>query len=148
MVRYMRTGDRQDFLAMAAEFYGTSAVPHPVPKKNFETTFDQILAGNPFVRGIMVTHEDRAAGYALLALTYSNEVGGLVVFLEEAYLRAECRGLGLGTAVFEFVEREFPEAKRFRLEVTQTNERAVALYKRLGYQPLDYLQMIKDKGEA
>ncbi len=26
MVRYMRTGDRQDFLAMAAEFYGTSAV--------------------------------------------------------------------------------------------------------------------------
>ena len=31
-----------------------------------------------------------------------------------------------------------------RLEVEEDNTRAVALYKKLGYNPLEYAQMIKD----
>ena len=35
-------------------------------------------------------------------------------------------------------------ARRLRLEVEPENERAVALYKKLGYRELEYRSMIKD----
>ena len=44
-----------------------------------------------------------------------------------------------------FAEKEFPDVRRFRLEVTRCNERAISLYRRLGYEELDYIQMIKDR---
>ena len=47
--------------------------------------------------------------------------------------------------VFAWVEKEYPQAKRFRLEATYTNKRAIALYERLGYEELHYYQMIKDR---
>ena len=34
---------------------------------------------------------------------------------------------------------------RFRLEVEEDNERAVAVYKKAGYQPLPYMQMTKEQ---
>jgi ribosomal protein S18 acetylase RimI-like enzyme len=44
----------------------------------------------------------------------------------------------------QFIEREYPSAKRFRLEVSKDNTRAVGLYRSLGYEVLEYVQMVKD----
>ena len=38
-----------------------------------------------------------------------------------------------------------PGVRRFRLEVTRSNEKAVRLYERLGFTFLDYDQMILDR---
>ena len=38
----------------------------------------------------------------------------------------------------------YPDAARFRLEVTPENSRAAALYKRMGFEPLTYCQMIRE----
>lgn len=32
------------------------------------------------------------------------------------------------------MEQEYPDAKRFRLEATYSNERAISLYRKLGYE--------------
>lgn len=145
MIRYMNESDRVLFLGLVDEFYHTTAVLHEVPKENFEHTFRQIVENNPFVRGIILEKDAKQAGYALLSLTYSNEVGGLVVLVEEIFVKPEFRSCGLGKELFEFIEQEFGStAKRYRLEVTRNNTRAVELYKRMGYEPLDYLQMIRD----
>ena len=145
MLRNMEKQDRETFLAMVREFYHTDAVLHEVDPENFERTFEAILEGNPFVRGYLFEYENEPAGYALLSLTYSNEVGSNVVLVEEAFILPQFQGKGLGTELFQFIEREFQGyAKRYRLEVTKTNRRAIALYKRMGYEELDYLQMVKD----
>ena len=89
--------------------------------------------------------DGQPAGYALLSLTYSNEAGGLCVLLEEIYVREDFRGCGLGKEFFSWTENRYPQARRFRLEVTASNARAAALYTRLGYKKLDYVQMIKDR---
>ena len=41
--------------------------------------------------------------------------------------------------------REYPDVVRFRLEVTAANEGAAALYKKLGFEYLDYRQMVLDR---
>ena len=57
----------------------------------------------------------------------------------------EFRGMGLGTEIMAWMEGEYPTARRFRLEVTQVNQRAVRLYEGSGYHYLRYDQMVLDK---
>ena len=66
-------------------------------------------------------------------------------FIEEIFLKPEFRGQGLGTEIMAWLEREYPAARRFRLEVTQVNQGAVRLYQRAGYEFLRYDQMVLDK---
>ena len=40
---------------------------------------------------------------------------------------------------------ENPQVKRFRLEVTRSNEGAVRLYEKLGFSFLEYDQMVLDR---
>ena len=50
--------------------------------------------------------EQRPSGYCSPASPYSNEVGGLVLWLEELYLRESARGLGLGSEAMEYVKKK------------------------------------------
>lgn len=146
MIRNFTASDHDAFLAMAREFYTSDAVMHSVPESCFEATFAHCLAGSSFVRGLILESEGQTAGYALLSFTYSNEVGGLVVLVEEVYVLPQFQGKGLGREFFAFVEAEYEgRAKRYRLEVTRCNQRAISLYRRLGFEELDYVQMIKDR---
>ena len=52
---------------------------------------------------------------------------------------------GIGREFFAYLDKVKGSAvTRMRLEVEEDNTRAVALYKKLGYKPLEYAQMIKD----
>ncbi len=145
MFRDFCAADRAAFLKMAASFYASGAAAGGADAGNFERTFDQALGGSPYVRGIMIERGGRAAGYALLALTWSNEAGGPVVWVEELYVARDFRGQGIAGAFFEYLEAEYPDAARFRLEVHEENRRAMALYGRLGYERLDYVQMVRNR---
>ena len=87
--------------------------------------------------------EGRPVGYALTNRTFSHETGGPVLWLEELYLLPEYRSRGLGRAMFAYLEQN-SGAARIRFEVEPKNHRALSLYRALGYQNLDYLQMYKD----
>jgi GNAT superfamily N-acetyltransferase len=147
MIRPFLPQDKETYLSMSVDFYNnTNACLHEADTSHFEATFDACVAGNPYAKGVMIFTEDgQAAGFGLISLTWSNEAGGLCVLLEELYFRPEHRGKGLGTQFFRWVEEAYPDAKRFRLEVTRVNEGAIRLYHALGYEDLDYLQMVKDK---
>lgn len=145
MIRDFTHGDREDFVRFCKIFYESDAVLHEVPEENFRHTFDRIMDNSPLARGFIFEHEGKKAGYALLGFTYSNEVGGLVVFLEEAYILPAFQGVGLGSAFLDAVEEEYRgRAKRLRLEITKSNDRARKLYERKGYKVLDYVSMSKE----
>ena len=85
------------------------------------------------------------SGYGLIAKTFSQEAGGMVYWLEELYILEEYRSKGLGSEYFRYMEEHKEEGvTRFRLEVEKENERAWKLYKRQGYDWLEYDQMIKE----
>lgn len=143
-MRDLLPDDRKVFLSMVKSFYLSTAVAHNVDSRNFEKTFEAALSQSPFIRAFMIEDKGVPAGYAILSFTHSNEAGGMVVLIEELYISETCRGKGLGRKFFEFLEQEYPLAKRFRLEVRKTNKKAMALYDGLGYNVLDYVQMVKD----
>lgn len=145
MVRRFEARDRQDFMKMAEDFYALPAVLHDVPKENFESTFRLLMEGSPFVDGYLAEYNGETAGYVLLSLTHSNEAGGLVVWIEEMYVKDAFRSCGIGKEFFAHIRSTYDSrAKRYRMEVTAENTRAIQLYKTLGYEPLEYMQMVKD----
>lgn len=142
-IRDITENDRQIFIEMGREFYGSPACNHGIPEEYFEATLQECLRSKTYARVLMLEDEGEIVGYFNMSVTWSNEAGGKVIWLEELFFKEASRGKGYGTQVFAWVEKEYPDAKRFRLEVTLENERAIALYKKLGYEELPYLQMIK-----
>ncbi len=143
MIRPLSSDDRQIYIEMAREFYSTDAVWHSVPVANFEKTFDEMMRSDVYAEGFIFELHGTVAGYALLAKTFSQEAGGLVVWVEEIYVKPQFRGKGLGGEFFEFLEKERPAA-RYRLEIEPENERAVALYRKNGFEMMPYGQMCKE----
>lgn len=144
MIRYFTQKDKEFYISMSQDFYNTDACAHAVEVENFEKTFEECMRSGDYIRGIIVECDDKRVGYGLFSLTFSAEAGGMVVLLDELYILEKYRSRGLGKEFFEFVYNEIPNVKRYRLEVTAVNRRAIALYQRLGYGPLEYLQMIKE----
>lgn len=144
-LRRMNAGDRELYLQMATAFYTSPAVLHAIPRAYIERTFDEMMRSDVYVDGFLLEDEGTAMGYALIAKTFSQEPGGLAIWVEELYVLPEYQGRGLGSQAFEQLERYYPDCRRFRLEIEPDNEGAERLYRRLGYDILGYKQMVKDK---
>ena len=144
--RDMTLQDRDIVLPMVDEFYHPDAVDHPASPEVKERSF--LAAADPeepLLRGVLIYDEGEVAGYLYVTQCYSAEVGGRCIFIEEIFVAQAFRGRGVGRAVLDWLEEQYPDARRFRLEVTQVNQGAVRLYQRMGYQYLRYDQMVLDK---
>ena len=115
--RDMTLDDRDTVLPMVDAFYRSNAVDHPVPREIVERSFLAAAGNEPLLRG----------------------------FIEEVYLLPEFRGRGLGRQVLEWIFTQYPDSRRFRLEVTQMNQGAAHLYEKCGFQYLRYDQMVLDR---
>lgn len=144
LIRDFISSDKETFISFAGDFYSGGAVLHTVPQSNFEKTFNLCIEKSPLIRGVMLEVDGKPAGYGLLSFMYSNEAGGMTILLEELYILEEHRGNGLGNMFFDWVAKEYPNAARMRLEVNPENERAIKLYKKRGYEVLNYIQMIME----
>lgn len=146
-IRDVKEKDRKTIFAMAEDFYSpdTGATLRGMNRENMSRTFSLCLKENPYARMLIMEEGEQAEGFCLLSFTWSNEVGGLTVLLEELYVRPEARGKGCGRQLLSWLEEEYTEARRFRLEATCQNRGAIALYEKQGYEVLDYIQMVKDR---
>ena len=145
MIRRITPADRDIYLQMAHEFYHSEAVLHPVPEENYSRAFDEMMASDAYITGLIFETEGCTAGYALLCKTYSQEAGGLAVWIDELYVRPAFRGCGLGRAFFAELQGIAPAA-RYRLEIEPDNARAEKLYRSMGFEALGYKQLVKDIG--
>lgn len=144
-IREILPWDRAHFCRMVNEFYTLPAVAHPIDPTNAERTFDLLMGDTPYARCFIAADERGIPrAYCLCAVTWSNEAGGLCIWLEELMVEDELRGQGVGRKLIQAVRDAYPGAARFRLEVTDENPRAAALYRVLGFEHLPYRQMVLD----
>lgn len=144
-IRDFQPQDREAYLAMATDFYSGNASLFDVDVKKFEDTFAIGVKGSQLMRGLMITEGEKPIGYALLAFYWSCEAGGYVVQIEELYFSEAMRSKGCGHRFFLWLFDAYPQAKRFRLEVCPKNPLAKRLYSKLGFEDLDYAQMVLDR---
>lgn len=146
MIRDLTMHDKAEILKIVDDFYHSPAVDHEIPVKNFADAYDEMCdGGSARVRGLALEHEGTLVGFCSLSFGYSTEAGGPVVFLEETSILPEYRGKGLGQQLFEFIKKDYRgNAARLRLDVAPENTRAIALYERMGFKVLPYVQMISE----
>lgn len=97
----------------------------------------------------LMTDSNEPVGYVVLTLGYSLEYLGCDGFIDELYVRPEYRRRGIGRRAFEVVEKA---ARRFEvtalhLEVERDNDKALELYRRMGFEDHDRLLMTKKLDE-
>ncbi len=138
--------DRESFFVMVKKFYAPPAVLHFPSDEVMLSAFDAAIEMPEFVKGYLFECDGKPAGYAMVSLKFETEVGGLAAWIEELFVEEEFRGKGIGSRFFEFLAEEFKgKIKRIRLEAGEDNLDAIRLYKRLGFEFLDYKQMVIDK---
>ena len=74
-------------------------------------------------------------GYVVLTVSFSFEYRGYDAFIDELYIAKEYRRQGIGKRAMEFVELAAVElgVNAIHLEVTDGNDPAIGLYRRVGY---------------
>ena len=133
--------EKEEYFDMSREFYCSGAVGSNITDEGREKFFKEILSGE-LVKGYFIRHGNVTAGYAICALAASQEGCGRILWLDELFIIPEFRGKGLGRKFFEFLERG--DGYDFiRLEVEPDNERALKLYRSLGYKQVNYLPLYK-----
>lgn len=143
MIRKIELKDKAEYIKMATDFYNSTAVLYAVPHSHFEDTFAELMKSDVYTEAFIFEHNENIAGYGLIAKTYSQEAGGEVIWIEEIYVKDSFRNMGLGSEFIEYVKNNIP-AKRYRLETEPDNFKAQKLYKRHGFEHLEYINYSLD----
>lgn len=144
-IRNFKLEDKQEFIKMCTDFYSGGATLGGIPVNQMEDTFNYIINDSSYVKGFIMEKNEKIAGYGLVFMYYSNEVGGLCGFLDEIYICPDFRGEGLGTDYLTKISKVLgKDIKGLRLEVCESNKRAIKLYNEMGFSTLDYKQLVKN----
>ncbi|MDR2514189.1 MAG: GNAT family N-acetyltransferase [Christensenellaceae bacterium] len=78
--------------------------------------------------------EGRAAGYALFFYNFSTFTGKKGLYIEDIYLRPECRGKGYGRAFFKELSKiaRAEDCSRMEWNCLRSNEPSLGFYEALG----------------
>lgn len=141
-IRSMEEKDRAAVLSMMKEFYTSPAVLSNGSDEIFRSDFDHCVGACPNLDGYILEDGGAVQGYAMVAKSFSTEFGKPCMWLEDLYIRPAYRGLGLGSRFLRFMQEQYPDAV-FRLDIEEENERAVAMYRKHGFDVFPYMQMKK-----
>lgn len=127
------------------QFYREGAGFGPIAVEHIRRTI-QYFQTDPDQGSLWIAEREAVPiGYAIVVAYWSNELGGLVMVLDEFFLEPRARNAGVGSAFLRFMEAEY-RRRGFvaaALEVLPGNARARRFYKRLGYRLYKNQPMLK-----
>ena len=144
-VRSITKEDKNIYFEMSLDFFNNGgATLFPITVDKLESTFNEAINNSPFLEILIMEEDSTIVGYSMLALYWSNEAGGIVTQLEEFYVLPSYRGNNYGTTFLTWlIDNYSSKCTRFRLEACPNNLSAQKLYKKFGFEVLDYIQFIK-----
>ena len=142
-IRKMTEADRESVVDMMRTFYHSPAVWTNGSEEIYNKDITACVGTSPYADGFIFEKEDEILGYGMIAKSFSTEFGKPCIWIEDLYLKEEYRGVGIGSSFFQYLEKEYPNTI-MRLEVEEDNTRAVAVYRKNGYETLPYMEMKKE----
>ena len=142
-IRKMTESDRQSVVDMMRTFYHSPAVWTNGSEEIYHNDVTACVSDSPYAEGFIFERDAEICGYGMIAKSFSTEFGKPCIWIEDLYLKEEYRGEGIGSKFFAYLEEKFPHTI-MRLEVEEDNTRAVAVYKKNGYETLPYMEMKKE----
>ena len=136
----MEARDRQAVKDMMRVFYASPAVLSNGSEAVFDADIDACIGNSPFLEGFIFEEKGEILGYAMIARSFSTEFGRPCIWIEDLYLREDCRGRGIGSRFFDHLQALYPDCVH-RLEVESENKRAIKVYRKNGFDELPYMEM-------
>ena len=144
-IRKLQKGDFEHVLSMMLVFYASDALLVHPSEEVLRKTLADALAETPYLEAFGFEENGVLTGYGMVAMSYSTEAGGLCAWIEDIYIQPEHRGKGFGTSFLAFVKVRYQDrVARIRLEAEPENERAMAVYRKAGFEILGYTQLVKE----
>jgi ribosomal protein S18 acetylase RimI-like enzyme len=138
--------DIDQLLVLIQDFYEHFGYLYTESEKRLtlEDLFERPTAGRIY----LIQKDQKIVGYVFLSFYFSIEFGGRTAFIDELFVLPRDRGQGTGSRVIHLVEQKCLELnlKAIHLESERTNERAIALYLKLGFVDYDRRLMTKKLG--
>lgn len=143
IIRQMQEQDRESVLAMMRVFYASPAVHSNGSEEIFQSDIENCLHNRQYLEGYVFENARGVQGYGMIAKSFSTEFGKPCIWIEDLYVKEECRGEGIGSAFLDLVAKTYAGCI-LRLEVEEENQRAIKVYQKCGFSPLPYMEMKKD----
>lgn len=144
-IRKLQKTDFETVLSMMLVFYASDALLIHPGEEVLRKTLSDALADTPYLEAFGFEEAGVLTGYGMVAMSYSTEAGGLCAWIEDIYITPEHRGKGYGTRFLTFVKDRYGDrVARIRLEAEPENERAMAVYRKAGFEVLGYTQLVKE----
>lgn len=138
MIQYVAMRDKTwavEVAGMMRALYATHPASHPVAESHFQRTIDRLLARPEAGTIVLFIEESALMGYAILIPYWSNEFGGVLLFIDELFVRAQSRGKGIAKGFLAQAEsKSGADAVALALEVDPQNTEARRLYEALGFE--------------
>lgn len=141
-IKLMDSSHKLDVKEMMRVFYNSSAVYTNGSDEIFENDIENCIKSSPYLEGYVFEGENGLCGYGMLAKSFSTEFGRKCIWIEDIYVKDEFRGQGIGKEFISFVKEKY-RGCALRLEVEDYNERAISLYRKMGFDTLPYMEMIE-----
>lgn len=109
-----------------------------------------LFGDNPAAEALIAFVDQQPAGFALFFQNYSTFLAQPGLYLEDLFVKPECRGRGVGKALFKRLAQIAVERKcgRFEWSVLDWNTPAIEFYRRAGGQPMSDWTIYRLSGEA
>lgn len=145
VIRKLQKTDFDTVLSMMLVFYASDALLVHPSQEVLRKTLTDALADTPYLEAFGFEENGVLAGYGMVAMSYSTEAGGRCAWIEDIYIEPAYRGKGFGTRFLAFVKERYEgQVARIRLEAEPENERAMAVYRKAGFEILGYTQLVKE----
>ncbi len=102
------------------------------------------------VEALITRRTGRAVGFALFFHNFSTFLGRSGIYLEDLFVEADSRGLGIGTALIRRIAKIAGERNcgRFEWSVLDWNAPAIRFYEKLGGTVLPEWRIVRTTGES
>lgn len=125
---------QDEIVAMMHRLYEEDPSADPLDTSAFHVTVEHLITCPSAGQIILIFQDCQLRGYAVLIPYWSNEFGGVLLFVDELFVRDGFRNQGIGHRFFDYLEQQRPfGAVALALEVNPNNERAHRLYDSIGF---------------
>lgn len=144
LFRPMQAEDSLAVAEMSKALYQSLGAPAAyVTDEKIMATFRQLSIQPQHLQLEVFVLKEQLVGYALLFKFWYNEYGGMVLNIDEIFVKPGFRSLGISSRYLDALARRKDGHVALSLEVLPENKRAYSLYKRTGFEEKETVTLHK-----